>query len=83
MKRLLQITSNQQEAAVMSLLEEHGMPCRQSEYGIIDKGSIWVMDSDYPKAKKLLEAQISVDATLAKIHFEEEWKTKWSNSYVH
>ncbi len=82
MKRLLQLTNNQQEESVKDLLEKNRIIYKQSEYGIIDNASIWVMDSDYLKAKELLEAQISVDETLAKIQFNEEWKTKWSGSYV-
>ncbi len=41
------------------------------------------MDSDYPKARELLETQILIDANLAKIQFEEEWKSKWNSSYAY
>lgn len=82
MKRLLQLTDSKQEEVVKNLLEKHGILYRQSEYGIIDKASLWVMDSDYSKAKELLEAQVSADELLAQVQFEQEWKTKWNRSYI-
>jgi len=81
MKKLLQLTDSKQENAVKSILEEHGITYRQSDYGIIDKGFLWVMDSDYARARELLEARVAMDQALAKIQFKEEWRTKWNKSY--
>jgi len=83
MKRLLVLTDSQQENPIKALLDSNGITYRQTEPGFFDRASIWVIDSDYPKARELLEEQILVDEKLAKIQFNEEWITKWNGSYIY
>jgi len=82
MKRLLYLSTSQQEASISDLLEQNQIPYKKTEAGFWDRASIWVMDVDFPKAKELMEKQILVDQAIAQNQFSNEWQSKWKGSYL-
>lgn len=82
MKRLLYLSTNQQEASICDLLEGNQIPYKKTDAGFWDRASIWVMDVDFSKAKELIEKQILVDQAIAQIQFSNEWQSRWKSSYL-
>jgi hypothetical protein len=82
MKRLLVLTSNEQQRAIRELLELHGIEVLESESNFLDQASFWVKDEDYSKAKELVDARAAFDGREARLKVEREWRQRWGASYV-